>query len=179
MAAKGKPGTPRRRRLSRPEVVAWIKDRQYQAVQLVWETLAAIARDTELAERKKPINWSLVHAIQDTRTPTWRIRGPNDSAAAAAAVARAEDELSAAEKDGRLLADANGLYSRVAVTKLFLALEGRGRKRQPRPYADRRKVEKLGQHMLAVRPGIPPRRQRRPRHPGVARGSLKDRHCRS
>ncbi len=176
VATKGKTDLARRRRWSRRGVIAWIIYRQHEEVQRAEETVAAVTHDKELAkdlaETKKPLNWSLVHVVQGTHTPRGRIRELNDPAKLAIAVVEAEAELSAAEKDGRLLADANGLYSSASVKKLFPSKEGYGRKRQPRPYVSLLKAEKLGRHGFAIRPSIRLRSSkttRRGPHPTVHR----------
>lgn len=136
--------SPRRRRWTRVETVAWIAYRQ----------LDAVARAATPAPKRRKRKGATIDpltrlvVIASLRRPFQITKRHNP----AARVAAADRLLRCLERRGLLAADKNGAFSSLAVRRLIRSKEGRRLGQQKRPYGDNAKVIKLGWYFITTPP---------------------------
>ena len=136
--------SPRRRRWTRIETIAWIAYRRFDLVQRA--ALLAQRRRRRKGGKFYPLTRLVV--VASILRPAQNTKGKNP----ARRIAAAERLLRCLERRGLLSADKHDKYDRQAVQRLVRSKEGRGAGQQKRPWGDYRNIAKLGWYFLTTPP---------------------------
>ena len=136
--------SPRRRRWTRIETIAWIAYRRFNLVQRA--ALLARRRRRRKGGEVDPLTRLVV--LASILRPVQNTKGEEP----ARRIAAAERMLYCAERKQLLTANKQQKFCRFAVQQLFPSKEGRGRGQQARPTGDYRNIAQLGWYFLTTPP---------------------------